>query len=96
MAVNRKLGRTTDQRLSILRTLTTDLIWHEKIETTEARAKEIKSIADSLISLAIKEKDNFEMVDVKVSRAKLDEKGKVYFDTELIRKFKELFKKENR
>ncbi len=75
MAINRKLGRTTDQRLSILRTLTTDLIWHEKIETTEARAKEIKSIADSLISLAIKEKDNFEMVDVKVSRAKLDEKG---------------------
>ena len=75
MAVNRKLGRTTYQRLSILRTLTTDLIWHEKIETTEARAKEIKSIADSLISLAIKEKDNFEMVDVKVSRAKLDEKG---------------------
>ena len=75
MAINRKLGRTTDQRLSILRTLTTDLILHGKIETTEARAKEVKSIADSLISLAVKEKDNFEMVDVKVSRAKLDEKG---------------------
>ena len=75
MAGNRKLGRTTDQRLSILRTLTTDLIFHGKVETTEARAKEVKSIADSLISLAIKEKDNFEMVDVKVSRAKLDEKG---------------------
>lgn len=75
MAINRKLGRTTDQRLSILRTLTTDLILHGKIETTEARAKEVKSIADSLISLAIKEKDNFEMVDAKVSRAKLDEKG---------------------
>ena len=75
MAINRKLERTTDQRLSILRTLTTDLILHGKIETTEARAKEVKSIADSLISLAIKEKDNFEMVDVKVSRAKLDEKG---------------------
>ena len=75
MAINRKLGRTTDQRLSILKTLTTDLILHGKIETTEARAKEVKSIADSLISLAIKEKDNFEMVDVKVSRAKLDEKG---------------------
>ena len=75
MSINRKLGRTTDQRLSILKTLTTDLILHEKIETTEARAKEVKSIADSLISLAIKEKDNFEMVDVKVSRAKLDEKG---------------------
>ena len=39
---------------------------HEKIETTEARAKEVKAIADSLISLAVKEKDNFEMVDVKV------------------------------
>ncbi len=75
MAINRKLGRTTEQRLSILRTLTTDLILHGKIETTEARAKEVKSIADSLIALAIKEKDNFEMVDVKVSRAKLDEKG---------------------
>ena len=75
MAINRKLGRTTDQRLSILKTLTTDLILHGKIETTEARAKEVKSIADSLISLAIKEKDNFEMVDVKVSHAKLDEKG---------------------
>ena len=75
MAINRKLGRTTNQRLTILRTLTTDLKKKKKIETTEARAKEIKSIADSLISLAIKEKDNFEMVDVKVSRAKLDEKG---------------------
>lgn len=75
MARNRKLGRTTDQRLSMLKTLTTDLILHGKIETTEARAKEVKSIADSLISLAVKEKDNFEMVDVKVSRAKLDDKG---------------------
>ena len=75
MARNRKLGRTTDQRLAMLKTLTTDLILHGKIETTETRAKEVKSIVDSLISLAVKEKDNFEMVDVKVSRAKLDEKG---------------------
>ena len=75
MAKNRKLGRTTDQRLAMLKTQTTDLILHGKIETTEARAKEVKSIADSLISLAIKEKDNFEMVDVKVVRAKLDSKG---------------------
>ena len=76
MAKNRKLGRTTDQRLSILKTLTTDLILYGKIETTDARAKEVKSIADSLISLAVKEKDNFEMVDVKISRAKLDDKGR--------------------
>ena len=75
MAINRKLGRTTAQRKSILRSLTTDLILHEKIETTEARAKEIKAIADSIIALAIKEKDNFETVDMKVVKAKLDSNG---------------------
>ena len=75
MATNRKLGKPTDIRLAMLKTQVTDLIWHGKIQTTEARAKEVKSIADSLISLAVKEKDNFEMVDVKVSKAKLDSKG---------------------
>lgn len=75
MATNRKLGRTTDIRLAMLKTLTTDLILHGKIETTEARAKEVKAIADSLISLAMKEKDNFETVEVKVSKVKLDAKG---------------------
>lgn len=76
MAVNRKLGRPTDQRMSILRNQATDLILHGKIETTEARAKEVKSIVDSIIALAIKEKDNFETVDVKIIKAKLDSKGK--------------------
>lgn len=90
--VNRKLGKTTDIRLSMLKNLTTDLIWHEQIETTEARAKEVKAIADSLISLAIKEKDNFEEVDVKVSKAKLDSKGNK--ETELVKSKngKEFFK----
>ena len=46
MAKNRKLGRTTDIRLSMLKTELTDLIWHEKIETTDARAKEVKAMAD--------------------------------------------------
>ena len=75
MPRNRKLGRPTDQRMAILRNQTTDLILHGKIETTEARAKEVKSIVDSIVSLAVKEKDNFEMVDVKVIKAKLDSKG---------------------
>lgn len=75
LASNRKLGRTTDQRLAMLKGLTTDLILHGKIETTEARAKEVKAIADSMIALAIKEKDNYEKVDVKVVKAKLDSKG---------------------
>ena len=72
---NRKLGRTTDIRKSMLKTLSTDLIMHRKITTTEARAREIKKIVDSIIALAVKEKDNFEMVDVKIVKAKLDSKG---------------------
>lgn len=75
MAINRKLGRTTDQRKAMLKGLTTDLILHGKIETTEARAKEVKAIADSIIALAVKEKDNFETVDMKVVKAKLDSSG---------------------
>ena len=75
MAINRKLGRPTDQRLAMLKCLTTDVILHGRIETTESKAKEVKSIVDSIIALAVKEKDNFEMVDVKVVTAKLDSKG---------------------
>lgn len=75
MARNRKLGKPTDQRLAMLKCLTTDVILHGKVVTTEARAKEVKSIVDSLISLAVKEKDNFEMTQVKVVTAKLDSKG---------------------
>ncbi len=75
MAKNRKLGKPTDQRLAMLRCLTTDLILHGKIQTTQNRAKEVKAIVDSIVSLAVKEKDNYEMVDVKVITAKLDEKG---------------------
>ena len=45
---NRKLGRTTDIRKAMLKTLTTDLFLYGKIPTTEARAKEVKSIADSI------------------------------------------------
>lgn len=83
LATNRKLGRTTDVRMAMLKNLTTDLIMHGKVETTLARAKEVKAIADSIISLAIKEKDNFEMVDVKVVKAKLDAKGNK--ETELVK-----------
>ena len=75
MARNRKLGKTTAQRKAMLRTQVTDLLLHGRITTTLARAKEVKSIADHIISLAIREKDNFETVDVKVVRAKVDNKG---------------------
>ena len=69
-----KLGKTTDIRMAMLRTLTTDLLLHGKVETTETRAKEVKAIVDSIISLAIKEKDNFEMVEVKVVKEETTEK----------------------
>lgn len=75
LAKNRKLGRTTDIRMAMLKNLTTDLLVYGKVETTLPRAKEVKAIADSLISLAIKEKDNFEEVDQKIIKAKLDSKG---------------------
>ena len=76
MAGTRKLGKPTDQRLAMLKCLTTDLLLNEKIVTTEARAKEVKAIVDSIIALAVKEKDNFEEVEVKVVKAKLDSKGR--------------------
>ena len=76
MAGTRKLGKPTDQRMAMLKSLTTDLILNEQIVTTEARAKEVKSIVDSIIALAVKEKDNYEEVDCKVVKAKLDSKGK--------------------
>jgi len=75
LATNRKLGRTTDIRMAMLKNLTTDLLVYGKVETTLPKAKEVKAIADSLISLAIKEKDNFEEVETKVVKAKLDSKG---------------------
>ena len=81
MAINRKLGKPTDQRLAMLKNQTTDMILHGKIETTLSRAKEVKAIVDSVISLAIREKDNFEEVEVKVIKAKLDSKGKKETET---------------
>ena len=71
----RKLGKPTDQRMAMLKNLTTDLLVHGRIVTTEARAKEVRSLAENLIALAIREKDNFEEVEVKVVKAKLDSKG---------------------
>ncbi len=76
MAEIRKLGRATDHRLAMLKNQVTQVIWHGQIITTEQKAKEVKSLVDSLMALAVKEKDNYEMVEKKVSRAKLDENGR--------------------
>ena len=47
----RKLGRTSSQRKALLRDLATDVIINERIETTEARAKELRSVVDKMITL---------------------------------------------
>jgi len=64
MAGYRKLGRTSSQRKAMLRSLTTQLLFHGKIKTTETRAKEVRRIAEKLITTAVKEKDNFTEVKV--------------------------------
>lgn len=75
MPAQRKLGRPTDQRKAVLKSLVTALFQNGKIETTEAKAKEVKNIAEKLIAIAVKECDNFTSKQVKVSAAKLDSKG---------------------
>ena len=72
----RKLGRTSSQRKAMLRALTTHLIYHGKITTTETRAKEVRRMAEKLISLAVKEKDNYETVDVTAKIPQKDKDGK--------------------
>ena len=64
MAKYRKLSRTSNQRKALLRNQVTNLLHHGKIVTTEAKAKEIRKIAEGLIAMAVREKDNFETVTV--------------------------------
>ena len=76
MAGDRKLGRTSSQRKAMIRSQVTALLYHGSIKTTEARAKEIRKVAEGLIALAVKEKDNFETVTVTAKVAKKDAEGK--------------------
>ena len=76
MAKYRKLGRTSDQRKAMLRSLVTSVIYNGKIVTTEARAKEVQKIVDGLIALGVKEKDNYETVKVTAKVPMKDKDGK--------------------
>lgn len=76
MAKYRKLGRTSDQRKALLRGQVTNLLYHGKIVTTEAKAKEVSKIAEGLIAMAVKEKDNFELVKVSTKVPAKDKDGK--------------------
>lgn len=76
MAKYRKLGRTSAQRKALLRNQVTALLYHGKIITTEAKAKEVQKIAEGIIAMAVKEKDNFETVKVTTKVARKDKDGK--------------------
>lgn len=52
MAEYRKLGRPTNERIAMLRNLTTSFLKYGKVRTTEMKAKEVKSIAEKMITLA--------------------------------------------
>jgi len=76
MAGYRKLGKTSSQRKALLRNQVTALVNNGKIVTTEARAKEVKRIAEGLIALAVKERDNFDTVTVSAKVPQKDKDGK--------------------
>lgn len=76
MAKYRKLSRTSSQRKALLRNQVTALLYYGRIETTEAKAKEISKIAEGIIALGVKEKDDFEMVKVQAKVARKDKDGK--------------------
>lgn len=59
---NRKLNKATDQRDAMLRNMVTAFLWNGKLVTTEARAKEVRPIAEKLITLAVAEYKNQETV----------------------------------
>ena len=82
MPAYRKLGRPTDQRKAMLKSLVTSLIQYGRIETTETRAKEVRNIAEKLISLAVKECDNFTASkNVTISAPVTDSKGRKVLKT---------------
>ncbi len=76
MSGYRKLSRTSDQRKALLRNQVTALLYRGKIITTEAKAKEVRKMAEGLIALAVKEKDNYETVTVTAKVPRKDKDGK--------------------
>lgn len=71
MASHRKLGKRTDLRLAILKNQVSQLLWNGKLETTEARAKEVQKLAEKYITLAVNTyKDTVEVEKVKIVNGK--------------------------
>jgi len=95
MAGQRKLGRTSSQRKALLRNQVTNLIYNGKIKTTDTKAKEVRILAEKLITLAIHEKDNYteETVTQKVPKKTADGKRvKEVVDGKKVTQFEEIEK----
>ena len=73
MANHRKLGRPSDQRMAMLRNQVTNLIWYGKIETTLARGKEVQSLAEHIITIAMRQCDN----TIEVTKKHMNDKQQV-------------------
>ena len=76
MSGYRKLSRTASQRKALLRNQVTMLLYHGRIITPEAKAKEAAKIAEGLIALAVREKDDYENVTVTAKVPRKDKDGK--------------------
>ena len=71
MATQRKLGKATDLRLALLKNQVSQLLWNGKLETTEARAKEVQKLAEKYITLAVNTyKDTVEVSKTKIVKGK--------------------------
>ena len=71
MASHRKLGKATDLRLALLKNQVSQLLWNGKLETTEARAKEVQKLAEKYITLAVNTyKDTIEVEKTKIVNGK--------------------------
>ena len=69
----RKLGRTAEERMAIIRNQASELLWFGSIETTVDRAKEVRSYAESMLTLAINTYND----TVKVTKTVKSDKGEV-------------------
>lgn len=67
MAAQRKLGKATDLRMALLKNQVSQFLWNGKLETTEARAKEVQKLAEKYITLAVNTyKDTVQVQKTKV------------------------------
>ncbi|ONI45341.1 50S ribosomal protein L17 [Candidatus Epulonipiscioides gigas] len=71
----RKLGRYASARKALLRNQVTNLLYHGKIKTTEAKAKEIRKIAEKIIAMGVREHNNYEEITVTAKVPKKDANG---------------------